>query len=156
MEAAKSDKVVNIKKGQFMSPYEVSNIIEKINRAGSEKILLTERGTCFGYNNLVVDMRSIPIMQNFGYPVIFDGTHSIQEPGKLGKTTGGQREFIPHLVKGAVAIGCNGVFLEVHENPVRALSDGPNMLFLDDLPKLLNTLRRIEQVVQPKKSTGRT
>ncbi len=152
-EAARSGKVINVKKGQFMSPYEVANIIEKIERAGNSQILLTERGTCFGYNTLTVDMRSIPIMQNLGYPVIFDGTHSVQEPGKLGKSTGGQREFIPYLVRGAVAVGCNGIFLEVHENPIKALSDGPNMLFFDDLAKLLRKVLLIERIVQPKKTS---
>jgi 2-dehydro-3-deoxyphosphooctonate aldolase (KDO 8-P synthase) len=152
-EVARSGKVVNVKKGQFMSPYEVANIIEKIERAGNSRIILTERGTCFGYNTLIVDMRSIPIMQNLGYPVIFDGTHSVQEPGKLGKSTGGQREFIPHLVRGAVAVGCNGIFIEVHENPVKALSDGPNMLFFEDLTKLLRKVLLIERIVQPKKTS---
>lgn len=151
-ETGRSGRVVNIKKGQFMSPYEVSNIIEKIKKAGGDNILLTERGTCFGYNTLIVDMRSIPIMQNLGYPVIFDGTHCVQEPGKLGTATGGQREFIPHLVRGAVAVGCNGVFLEVHKNPIRALSDGTNMLFMDDLPDLLRKIMLIEKIVQPKKT----
>ena len=151
-EAARCAGVVNIKKGQFMSPYEVANIIEKIERSGNDQILLTERGTCFGYNNLIVDMRSIPIMQSLGYPVIFDGTHSVQEPGRLGKTTGGSREFIPHLVRGATAAGCNGLFIEVHENPVRALSDGPNMLFLDDLPELLRQAMLIKKIVHPKKA----
>ena len=151
-EAARCAKVVNIKKGQFMSPYEIPNIIEKIERSGNAQILLTERGTCFGYNNLVVDMRSIPIMQGLGYPVIFDGTHSVQEPGRLGKTTGGSREFIPNLVRGAVAAGCNGLFLEVHENPVRALSDATNMLFLDDLPELLRQAILIERIVHSRQA----
>lgn len=152
-EAARSGKAINIKKGQFMSPYEVSNVIEKIERAGNSRILLTERGTCFGYNNLIVDMRSIPIMQNFGYPVIFDGTHSVQEPGKLGKSTGGSREFIPYLVRAAVGAGCNGIFLEAHKNPIRALSDGPNMLFFDDLPELLRQAVLIEKVVHVKRTS---
>ncbi|MEK7698412.1 MAG: 3-deoxy-8-phosphooctulonate synthase, partial [Nitrospirota bacterium] len=133
--ASKTGKPVNIKKGQFLAPWEVKNIIEKFTSTGNHNLLITERGTSFGYNNLVVDMRSILIMQEFGYPVIFDATHSVQLPGGLGSASGGQREFVAPLSKAAVAVGCNGLFLEVHQDPDKALCDGPNMLRLDDLEK---------------------
>ena len=147
--AARSGKPVNVKKGQFLSPYDVPNIIAKIEASGNTQIVLTERGTFFGYGALVNDMRSIPIMQNFGYPVAFDATHSVQQPGGLGRASGGQREFIPVLAKAAVAAGANAVFMEVHPNPMKALSDGPCMLFLDDLPDLMSKLLLIDQVVHP-------
>ena len=147
--AARTGKPVNIKKGQFMSPYDLPNIIAKVEACGNTQVLLTERGTFFGYGALVSDMRSIPIMANFGYPVVFDGTHSVQLPGGEGVSSGGQREFVPVLTRAAVAAGANAVFLEVHPNPIKALSDGPCMLFLDDLPELLGKLLLIDEVVHP-------
>jgi len=149
--ASKTGKPVNIKKGQFLAPWEVKNIIEKFTSTGNHNLLITERGTSFGYNNLVVDMRSIIIMQEFGYPVIFDATHSVQLPGGLGSASGGQREFVAPLSKAAVAVGCNGLFLEVHQDPDKALCDGPNMLRLDDLEKLLTTLKNIDELLNPSK-----
>ncbi|OGI17466.1 MAG: 3-deoxy-8-phosphooctulonate synthase, partial [Candidatus Moranbacteria bacterium RBG_19FT_COMBO_42_6] len=129
--AAKTGKPVNVKKGQFLSPYDVKNIIDKVRSTGNENIMITERGASFGYNNLVVDMRSIPIMQSFGYPVVYDATHSVQLPGGQGSCSGGQREFIEPLARAAVSTGCEAVFMEVHENPDKALCDGPNMLSLN-------------------------
>ncbi|HLA50503.1 MAG TPA: 3-deoxy-8-phosphooctulonate synthase [Thermodesulfovibrionia bacterium] len=149
--ASKTGKPVNIKKGQFLAPWEVKNIIEKFTSTGNHNLLITERGTSFGYNNLVVDMRSILIMQEFGYPVIFDATHSVQLPGGLGSASGGQREFVAPLSKAAVAVGCNGLFLEVHQDPDKALCDGPNMLRLDDLEKLLTILKNMDELLNPSK-----
>jgi 2-dehydro-3-deoxyphosphooctonate aldolase (KDO 8-P synthase) len=135
--AAASGKLVNIKKGQFLSPWDMKNVVEKVHSAGNPRILLTERGSCFGYNNLVVDMKSLEVMRGLGYPVVFDATHSAQLPGGLGHASGGQREFVPVLARAAVAAGVDGLFFEVHEDPDRALSDGPNSLRLDELPALL-------------------
>lgn len=149
--ASKTGKPVNIKKGQFLAPWEVKNIIEKFTSTGNHNLLITERGTSFGYNNLVVDMRSILIMQEFGYPVIFDATHSVQLPGGLGSASGGQREFVAPLSKAAVAVGCNGLFLEVHPDPDKALCDGPNMLKLNDLEKLLTTIKSIDELLNQNK-----
>ena len=149
--ASKTGKPVNIKKGQFLAPWDVKNIIEKFISTGNHNLLITERGTSFGYNNLVVDMRSILIMQEFGYPVIFDATHSVQLPGGLGSASGGQREFVAPLSKAAVAVGCNGLFLEVHQDPDKALCDGPNMLRLDDLEKLLTTIKSIDELLNQNK-----
>ena len=143
IEAGKTNKVVNVKKGQFLSPYEVKNIIEKIESTGNEKIIITERGTFFGYNNLVVDFKSLPIMRSFGYPVIFDATHSVQQPGGLGNASGGNREFVPYLAKAAIACGCDGIFMEVHTEPDKALSDGKNMIPLSNVKSLLETLKKI-------------
>ncbi len=145
---AKTKKVINIKKGQFLSPWEVKNIIEKITRAGNRKILITERGTSFGYNNLVSDMRSLEIMRSFGYPVIFDATHSVQLPGREGESSGGEREYVCVLARAAVAAGCEGLFIEVHKNPDSALCDGPNMIALDKLEGLLRIVKRIDKVVR--------
>ena len=145
--AVKTGKIINIKKGQFMAPWDVKNIVEKVAEGGGEKLLLTERGSSFGYNNLVSDMTSIPIMQNFGVPVIFDATHSVQRPGGLGKTTGGAREFIPTLAKAAVAAGCNGVFMEVHNDPNNAKSDAASQWPLDELSELLIRLKAIKQAL---------
>jgi 2-dehydro-3-deoxyphosphooctonate aldolase (KDO 8-P synthase) len=138
--AAKSGRVVNIKKGQFLSPAEMKTAVEKVASTGNQKILLTERGTSFGYNNLVVDMRSFPIMRGFGYPVVFDATHSLQLPGGEGKQSGGQPEFIEPLSRAAVAAGVDGLFLEVHDNPPAALSDASNQLPLAQLKPLLEKL----------------
>ncbi|HOL21717.1 MAG TPA: 3-deoxy-8-phosphooctulonate synthase [bacterium] len=141
--AGKTGKVVNVKKGQFLSPWEVKNIIEKVVSTGNKKVVITERGTSFGYNNLVSDFRSIPIMRSFGYPVIFDATHSVQQPGGLGKCSGGNREFVPYLAKAAMAVGCDGIFAEVHPDPARALSDSSNMLNINEMKKLLAELKDI-------------
>jgi 2-dehydro-3-deoxyphosphooctonate aldolase (KDO 8-P synthase) len=140
LAAAKSGRVVNIKKGQFLSPAEMKTAVEKVASTGNQKILLTERGTSFGYNNLVVDMRSFPIMRGFGYPVVFDATHSLQLPGGEGKQSGGQPEFIEPLSRAAVAAGVDGLFLEVHDNPPAALSDASNQLPLAQLKPLLEKL----------------
>jgi 2-dehydro-3-deoxyphosphooctonate aldolase (KDO 8-P synthase) len=150
--AAKSGKAVNVKKGQFLAPQDARNIVDKAREAGCEKFLLTERGASFGYNNLVVDMRSFPIMRGFGVPVVFDVTHSLQLPGGLGHATGGQSEYIEPLARAGVACGVDAVFMEVHDCPERALSDGPNALPLDRLASLLLTLRDIHQLVRDSKS----
>jgi 2-dehydro-3-deoxyphosphooctonate aldolase (KDO 8-P synthase) len=140
--AGRSGRVVNIKKGQFLAPAEIANAVDKVASAGNKKIILTERGTSFGYQNLVVDMRSFPIMRKLGYPVVFDVTHSVQLPGGEGKSSGGQPEFIEPLARAGAAIGVDGVFLEVHENPAKALSDGTNALALDKLRPLLEKITR--------------
>jgi len=147
LAAAKSGKPVNIKKGQFLAPWEMKNIIEKVKSTGNHNILLTERGVSFGYNFLVNDFRALQVMRSFGYPVIFDATHSTQLPGGLGDKSGGQREFVPGLARCACAMGCDGLFLEIHENPNKALSDGSNMLFLKDLKVLLEETQRIDRIV---------
>jgi 2-dehydro-3-deoxyphosphooctonate aldolase (KDO 8-P synthase) len=143
--AAKTGRVVNVKKGQFLSPWEMSNVVQKLEESGTRRIILTERGSSFGYNNLVVDMRSLPIMRRFGYPVVFDATHSVQLPGGGGTKSSGQREFVGPLARAAAAAGCDGFFMEVHPDPDRALSDGPNMVPLDQLKPLLERLLRICQ-----------
>jgi 2-dehydro-3-deoxyphosphooctonate aldolase (KDO 8-P synthase) len=148
MEMAKKGKVINIKKGQFLAPWDVKNIIEKIEATGMERLMITERGASFGYNNLVADMRSIPIMRAFGYPVIFDATHSVQLPGGAGASSGGNREMIPFLARAAVAAGVDGLFFEVHPHPEAALCDGPNSLRMTDLESLLKTLTRIDRIVK--------
>lgn len=146
--AGKSGRAVNIKKGQFLSPWEVRHLVEKVASTGNDQILLTERGTSFGYNNLVVDMRSLPIMRALGYPVIFDASHSLQLPGGAGGASGGLREYIPHLARGAVAVGCDAVFLEVHPQPEQAPCDGPSMWPLEELEPLLRQLRQIAAVLR--------
>ena len=148
--AAKTGKAVNVKKGQFLSPWDARNIVEKLREAGCEKILLTERGASFGYNNLVVDLRSFPVMRSFGVPVVFDVTHSLQLPGGLGKATGGQAEYIEHFARAGVACGVDAVFMEVHDNPAKAPSDGPNQLPLARLEKLLTKLKAIHELVNEK------
>lgn len=145
---AKTGKVVNIKKGQFLAPWDMKAVIEKVEQAGNQNILITERGTTFGYNNLVSDLRSLQIIREFGYPVIYDATHSVQLPGGRGISSGGQREFVPGLAKAAVAMGCDGLFIEVHENPDKALSDGPNTIALTDLEELLIQVKKIHEVSQ--------
>jgi len=147
VEVAKSGKVVNIKKGQFLAPWDIVNVVEKITSAGNRRILITERGTMFGYNNLVVDFRGFMIMRQTGYPVIFDATHSVQLPGGAGKSSGGQREYIPMLARAAVAAGVDGVFMEVHTNPEQALCDGPNSLKLDTIYNLLARLKTIHNTI---------
>ena len=146
--AAKTSKAVMVKKGQFLAPWEMTNIIKKLTVAGSNDILLCERGTSFGYNNLVSDMRSIPIMQETGWPVIFDATHSVQQPGGKGTSSGGQRHFVPYLAKAAVAIGVSGIFLETHQDPDNAPSDGPNMININNLKELLIKLKQIDKVIK--------
>ncbi len=149
--AAKTGKTVNIKKGQFLSPKDMENAARKIREAGNENILLTERGASFGYNNLVVDMRSFPIMRSFGYPVVFDATHSVQLPGGAGTSSAGQREFVEYLTRGAVAVGVDALFMEVHDNPEEALCDGPNMVYVDKLEALLKDALAIDEVVRKHK-----
>lgn len=146
--AAKTGKCVNVKKGQFMAPKDMINVLKKMEEAGNENLMLTERGASFGYNNLVVDMRSFPIMRDFGYPVIFDATHSVQLPGGAGTKSSGQREFVPFLSRAAVGAGVDGLFMEVHDNPEEALSDGPNMVCLDDLEAILRDLKAIDTIVK--------
>ena len=146
--AARSGRAVNVKKGQFLAPQDARNIVDKARAAGCEKLLLTERGVSFGYNNLVVDMRSLPIMRGFGVPVVFDVTHSLQLPGGLGHATGGQPEYIEPLARAAVACGVDAVFMEVHEHPERAPSDGPNALPLERMQALLYMLRDLHQLVR--------
>jgi 2-dehydro-3-deoxyphosphooctonate aldolase (KDO 8-P synthase) len=145
LAAAHTGKIVNVKKGQFLAPWEMKNVVDKTREAGNDRLLLTERGASFGYNNLVVDFRSFPIMQSFGVPVVFDVTHSLQLPGGQGQSSGGQPEYIPHLARAGVAAGVDGLFMEVHENPPKALSDGPNALNLSLLPALLEQLVAIRQ-----------
>jgi 2-dehydro-3-deoxyphosphooctonate aldolase (KDO 8-P synthase) len=147
VECAKTGRAVNVKKGQFLAPWDAKNIVEKLQNAGSEKILLTERGASFGYNNLVVDLRSFPIMRSFGVPVVFDVTHSLQLPGGLGKATGGQSEYIENFARAGVACGVDAVFMEVHNDPKNAPSDGPNQLPLERLEKLLTKLKSIHELV---------
>lgn len=148
LAAAQSGRAVNIKKGQFLAPHDARNIVDKARAAGCEKLLLTERGVSFGYNNLVVDMRSFPIMREFGVPVVFDVTHSLQLPGGLGHATGGQSEYIEPLARAGVACGVDAVFMEVHECPERAPSDGPNALPLERMEKLLGVLRQIHELTR--------
>ena len=148
VEAAKSGRVVNIKKGQFLAPNDMKNAIEKATSQGNDRVLITERGTSFGYNNLVVDFRGLPIMREFGYPVVYDVTHSLQRPGGLGTSTGGDSQFIEYMARAGVACGVDGVFMEVHDNPAAALSDGPNSLPLDRLEALLIKLKAIHELVR--------
>ena len=147
LEAARTMKPVNIKKGQFFSPHEMRNALDKVLSAGNDKVMLTERGTVFGYNNLVFDVRSIPIMKNWGYPVIIDASHSVQRPGGEGLSSGGEAEFIPHVARAGMAVGADGVFLEVHDNPGAALSDKHNSLIINKLQELLAGLGRIREAV---------
>jgi 2-dehydro-3-deoxyphosphooctonate aldolase (KDO 8-P synthase) len=147
LAAARTGKIVNVKKGQFLAPWEMKNVVEKMRQAGNERVLLTERGASFGYNNLVVDFRSFPIMQSFGCPVVFDVTHSLQLPGGQGQSSGGQPQYIPHFAKAGVAAGVDGLFMELHENPPKALSDGANALKLSLLEPLLQQLVKIRETV---------
>jgi len=148
LAAANTGKPVNIKKGQFLAPWDVRNIIEKFVSTGNHNVFITERGTSFGYNNLIVDFRAFPILRSFGYPVIFDVTHSLQLPGGMGKSSGGQREFSEPLARAAVAAGLDGLFMEVHPEPERALCDGPNMIGLDALEKMLLHIKIIHDSVR--------
>lgn len=146
--AARTGCVVKVKKGQFLAPWDTKNIVDKLVASGANNILLTERGTSFGYNTLVNDMRSLPIMASYGVPIVFDATHSVQQPGGQGGTSGGQRQFVPALARAAVAVGVSGVFLETHDNPAEALSDGPNQVPLDKLEALLADLLAIDSLVK--------
>lgn len=147
LAAAKTGKPINIKKGQFLAPWDMKSVVEKMRSTGNEQILLTERGTCFGYNNLVSDMRSLVIMRELGYPVIYDATHSVQLPGGQGNVSGGERNMVMPLARAAVASGCDGLFLEVHENPEKALSDAATMLSIEALPNLIDQVLEIHRVV---------
>jgi len=146
--AAKTNKIINVKKGQFLAPWDMVNVTKKISDSGNNNILVTERGASFGYNTLVSDMRSIPIMAKNGYPVIFDATHSVQQPGGMGEKSGGQREFIEHLSRAAIAVGVAGIFIETHQDPDNAPSDGPNMIHLNNLEKLINQLFEIDSLIK--------
>jgi len=146
ISAAKTNKIINIKKGQFLSPYEVPNIYKKIESTGNNKIMITERGTSFGYNNLINDFKSLDIMKNYLYPVIFDATHSVQEPGGLGEKSGGKREFVSTLSKAAAAIGVAGIFIETHNDPDNAPSDGSNMLHIENLESLISKLNEFDTI----------
>ena len=148
--AAKTGKVINVKKGQFLAPWDMANVIKKIEDSGNKNILITERGASFGYNTLVSDMRALPIMAKFGFPVVFDATHSVQQPGGMGEKSGGQREFVPYLARAAVAVGVAGVFIETHQDPDNAPSDGPNMVPLNKLENLLNQLNNIDNLIKKK------
>ena len=146
--AAKTKKIINVKKGQFLAPWDMVNVTKKISDSGNQNILVTERGASFGYNTLVSDMRSLPIMAKNGYPVIFDATHSVQQPGGQGDSSGGQREFVEHLSRAAVAVGVAGVFMETHQDPDNAPSDGPNMIPLSNLENLLKQLIEIDNIIK--------
>ena len=148
--AAKTKKIINVKKGQFLAPWDMANVTKKISDSGNNNILVTERGASFGYNTLVSDMRSLPIMSKLGYPVIFDATHSVQQPGGMGDKSGGQREFVEYLARAAVAVGVAGVFIETHQDPDNAPSDGPNMLPINKLEQLLNQLHEIDKFIKSK------
>jgi 2-dehydro-3-deoxyphosphooctonate aldolase (KDO 8-P synthase) len=148
MEVAKTGRVVNIKKGQFLAPWDIKNAAEKAESTGNKNVIITERGVSFGYNNLVADMRSLPIIRDLGYPVVFDATHSVQLPGAGGTASSGDRKFVPHLTRAAAAVGIDALFMEVHACPDKALCDGPNMLSLDELPALLKQVQEIDRIVK--------
>jgi 2-dehydro-3-deoxyphosphooctonate aldolase (KDO 8-P synthase) len=148
LAAGKTGKAVNVKKGQFMAPWDMRNVVSKMDEAGNPNLLLTERGSTFGYGNLVNDMRAIPWMQDLGRPVIFDATHSVQTPGSQGDRTGGERRMVPHLARAAVAAGCDGIFVETHPQPDQAPSDGPNMILLDDFPRMVEQCLRIREALR--------
>ena len=146
--AAKTNKIINVKKGQFLAPWDMNNVTKKISDSGNNNILITERGASFGYNTLVSDMRSLPIMSKLGYPIVFDATHSVQQPGGLGNKSGGEREFVSHLSRAAVAVGVAAVFIETHQDPDNAPSDGPNMIPLNELDTLLDKLVQIDKLIK--------
>ena len=146
--AAKTNKVINVKKGQFLAPWDMSNVVKKISDTGNSNILITERGASFGYNTLVSDMRSIPIMAQTGYPIVFDATHSVQQPGGMGDKSGGERKFVSHLSRAAVAVGIAAVFIETHQDPDSAPSDGPNMVPLNEMDSLVNKLLEIDKLIK--------
>ena len=146
--AAKTGKIINVKKGQFLAPWDMANVIKKLEDTGNKNILLTERGASFGYNTLVSDMRALPIMAKLGYPIVFDATHSVQQPGGMGEKSGGQREFVPYLSRAAIAVGVGAVFMETHEDPDNAPSDGPNMVPLNQIKSLLKQLVSIDTLIK--------
>ena len=146
--AAKTGKIINVKKGQFLAPWDMSNVIKKIEESGNRNILITERGASFGYNTLVSDMRALPIMSKLGFPIVFDATHSVQQPGGMGEKSGGQREFVPYLARAAIAVGVGAIFLETHEDPDNAPSDGPNMVPLNEVKALLKKLTEIDKLIK--------
>ena len=146
--AAKTGKIINVKKGQFLAPWDMANVIKKIEDSGNKNILITERGASFGYNTLVSDMRALPIMSKFGFPIVFDATHSVQQPGGMGEKSGGQREFVPHLARAAIAVGVGAIFMETHEDPDNAPSDGPNMVPLNEMKSLLKKLTEIDNLIK--------
>ena len=146
--AAKTGKIINVKKGQFLAPWDMGNVIKKIEDSGNKNILITERGASFGYNTLVSDMRALPIMSRFGFPIVFDATHSVQQPGGMGEKSGGQREFVPYLARAAIAVGVGAIFMETHEDPDNAPSDGPNMVPLNEVKALLKKLTEIDKLVK--------
>jgi 2-dehydro-3-deoxyphosphooctonate aldolase (KDO 8-P synthase) len=146
--AAKTGKIINVKKGQFLAPWDMANVIKKIENSGNKNILITERGASFGYNTLVSDMRALPIMSKFGFPIVFDATHSVQQPGGMGEKSGGQREFVPFLARAAIAVGVGAIFMETHEDPDNAPSDGPNMVPLNEVKALLKKLTEIDKLVK--------
>ena len=138
--AAKTGKIINVKKGQFLAPWDMANVIKKIEESGNKNILITERGASFGYNTLVSDMRALPIMSKFGFPIVFDATHSVQQPGGMGEKSGGQREFVPYLARAAIAVGVGAIFMETHEDPDNAPSDGPNMVPLNEVKSFIKKI----------------
>ncbi|MDC0437617.1 3-deoxy-8-phosphooctulonate synthase [Pelagibacteraceae bacterium] len=146
--AAKTGKIINVKKGQFLAPWDMANVIKKIEESGNKNILITERGASFGYNTLVSDMRALPIMSKFGFPIVFDATHSVQQPGGMGEKSGGQREFVPYLARAAIAVGVGAIFMETHEDPDNAPSDGPNMVPMNEVKALLKKLTEIDKLVK--------
>ena len=146
--AAKTGKIINVKKGQFLAQWDMANVIKKIEETGNKNILITERGASFGYNTLVSDMRALPIMSRFGFPIVFDATHSVQQPGGMGEKSGGQREFVPYLARAAIAVGVGAIFMETHEDPDNAPSDGPNMVPLNEVKLLLRKLTEIDKLVK--------
>ena len=146
--AAKTGKIINVKKGQFLAPWDMANVVKKIEESGNKNILITERGASFGYNTLVSDMRSLPIMSRFGFPIVFDATHSVQQPGGMGEKSGGQREFVPYLARAAIAVRVSAIFMETHEDPDNAPSDGPNMVPLNEVKALLKKLTEIDKLVK--------
>jgi 2-dehydro-3-deoxyphosphooctonate aldolase (KDO 8-P synthase) len=146
--AAKTGKIINVKKGQFLAPWDMGNVIKKLEESGNKNILITERGASFGYNTLVSDMRALPIMAKFGYPIVFDATHSVQQPGGMGEKSGGQREFVPYLARAAIAVGVGAIFMETHEDPDNAPSDGPNMVPLSEIKDLLKQLVSIDTLIK--------
>ncbi len=146
--AAKTGKIINVKKGQFLAPWDMANVIKKIEDSGNKNILITERGASFGYNTLISDMRALPIMSKFGFPIVFDATHSVQQPGGMGEKSGGQREFVPYLARAAIAVGVGAIFMETHEDPDNAPSDGPNMVPLKEVKNLLKKLSDIDKLIK--------
>ena len=146
--AAKTEKIINVKKGQFLAPWDMANVIKKIEDSGNKNILITERGASFGYNTLVSDMRALPIMSKYGFPIVFDATHSVQQPGGMGEKSGGQREFVPYLARAAIAVGVGAIFMETHEDPDNAPSDGPNMVPLNEVKALLQKLTEIDKLIK--------